>query len=267
MVHAPSKCSEYVVVTPLPADPPDHVDASSDRCSACVHAFMRQWLAVPPRLQTKCHNFRRNCADDHHQSRHTRTCDRQPPRLKHPRGARTWDRNARHLFLKRVEALGQTCMVSRFVDSNLRTLRDAHGSRLTLAGWGSTACLGVSPTCQMSCRRVLCVPPRSATRIVGRNYGGGCRGHALRHFLVRGAQLRVVVPRHEATGSQSNAVDAENERGWTRATTDRDTLHVLLLRETLGTDHGLLDKKRTERRGHSVNLPTSHVTGQSLRTG
>ena len=65
-------------------------------------------------------------------------------------------------------------------------------------------------------------------------------------MLGRGAQPRVVVPRHEATGSQSNAVDVENERDRTRATTDRDTLLVFLLRETLGTDHALLDKKRTE---------------------
>ena len=81
---------------------------------------------------------------------------------------------------------------------------------------------------------------------LGRNYGGRCRGHALRHVLGRGAQPRVVVPRHEATGSQSNAVDVENERAWTRATSDRDTLQELLLRETLGADHAFLGQKRTE---------------------
>ena len=47
----------------------------------------------------------------------------------------------------------------------------------------------------------------------------------------------------EASGDQSNAVDVENEREWTRATCDRDTL---LLRETLGNDHAFLDQKRTE---------------------
>ena len=66
------------------------------------------------------------------------------------------------------------------------------------------------------------------------------------HVLGRGAQPRVVVPRHEATGSQSNAVDVENEHDRTRATSDRDTLQDRLLRETLGTDHAFLGQKRTE---------------------
>ena len=39
---------------------------------------------------------------------------------------------------------------------------------------------------------------------------------------------------------------SKNERDWTRATTDRDTLQVLLLRETLGADHAFLYQKRTE---------------------
>ena len=65
-------------------------------------------------------------------------------------------------------------------------------------------------------------------------------------MLQCGAQDRVVVPRHEATGSQSNAVDAENDGNWTRATSDRDALQELLLREPLGADHALLDQKRTE---------------------
>ena len=82
---------------------------------------------------------------------------------------------------------------------------------------------------------------------MGRHHGGRGRRHALRHVLGRGAQPRVVDPRHEASGSQSKAVDVENEREWTRATSDRDTLQMLLLRETPGTDHALLDQKRTER--------------------
>ena len=81
---------------------------------------------------------------------------------------------------------------------------------------------------------------------LGRNHGGRCRGHALRNVLGRGAQGRVVVPRHEASRSQSHIVDVEKKLDWTRATSDRDTLQVLLLRETLGTDHTLLDQKRTE---------------------
>ena len=65
-------------------------------------------------------------------------------------------------------------------------------------------------------------------------------------MLGRGAQPRVVVPRHEATGSQSNAVDVENDGDWTRAPSGRDALQVFLLRETLGTDHAFLGQKRTE---------------------
>ena len=60
---------------------------SLQRLRSSVHA---PWLAVPPRLQTKCQNIRRNCAD-HHQSRHTRTSDRQPPRVQLPRGGQTSD--------------------------------------------------------------------------------------------------------------------------------------------------------------------------------
>ena len=65
-------------------------------------------------------------------------------------------------------------------------------------------------------------------------------------MLGRGTQGRVVVPRHEASGSQSHIVDVENERDWTRAPRDPDTLQVFLLRETRGTDHAFLDQKRTE---------------------
>ena len=89
-------------------------------------------------------------------------------------------------------------------------------------------------------------PTRSATRILDGNHEGRCRGHALRHVLGRGAQGRVVVPRHEASGSERSAVDVENERDWTLEPSDRDTLQVLLLRETLGTDHAFLGQKRTE---------------------
>ena len=99
---------------------------------------------------------------------------------------------------------------------------------------------------------------------LGRNHGGRCRGHALRHVLGCGAQGRVVVPRHEASGSRSNAVDVENERAWTRATSDRDTLQVLLLRDTLGTDHALLDKKRTE--GVVVSRNRAIIAVQNVET-
>ena len=93
------------------------------------------------------------CTRKNHHSRHTRTSDRQPPRLQLPRGAQTSD--ATPAIPSEVgRTIRQACMLLR-----LRKRRDVRGSRLTLEVSGPLACWRVSPTCQMSFRRVLCVPP------------------------------------------------------------------------------------------------------------
>ena len=107
---------------------------------------------MPPRLQTKCQSVRRKCADDqNHHGRHTRTCDRQPPRMQLPSGRQTSDATTA-ICSEAGRSRRPKWLLSRLLDSYLRTRRDVRGSRLTLNVSGPPARWRVSPTCQQLLR-------------------------------------------------------------------------------------------------------------------
>ena len=83
----------------------------------------------------------------------------------------------------------------------------------------------------MSCRRVFVGLSKPAARILNRTTEDVADMRCdMCLDVVRNPEWSSLVMKR--VGSQSSAVDVENEREWTRATCDRDTLQMLLLRET-----------------------------------